>query len=184
MNSIDIDTWNRFENRVLNLLQYPEEYLKQLGKDFQPFVCVLRLWKYPTFAEYSSYLVFKPAGHLAKSEFLLVTVIWNRPEELRNFSDPTNGLKYRLSSSVDPLITFHHTWLEPDVVLNSLQSLQCLNCQPFPDCSSINLDGIITGIEVQSSSQQTSFSWINNGPSQWGELIDLVENLYHKFNGS
>src|SRR5215813_11746554 len=62
----------------------PQEVVRSL----QPLLC---LWHYPAFSAYTSWTVFDPPDDAHTR--LVRQVQWDRPHDMRRFSDPLEGVK-------------------------------------------------------------------------------------------
>jgi hypothetical protein len=66
-----------------------EKCLRDPGKHLPYRRMLLRLWRYPSFDQWTSWLVYVPVGRYTESDSpIVVQVIWNRRFDYERFSSP------------------------------------------------------------------------------------------------
>src|SRR6202008_1448513 len=100
---------------------------------------LLRLWHYPSFASWTSLLIYVPVARYQQSESpVVIEAVWDRPFDATRFNDPMKGLAHGLSTT--PTVTVKQASLSPSLLDSKLRSLEEISL-PITIDRSIILDG-------------------------------------------
>lgn len=158
-------------------LRWPEIDLPQHNQ-------VLRLWRYPSFEPYVSWLVYSPvARYRDVNSSLAVRVSWDRPFDTARFRDPMKGLAH--GSAVEPAITLKQIEIPVTDVDSRLATLASIKVPVMID-RSIVVDGEICGFESFGLTT-VRLTWCSNAPDTWqpivdwaAETIDFLEQAFER----
>ena len=134
---------------------------------------LLRLWRYPSFDQWTSWLVYVPVGRYTESDSpIVVEVIWNRRFDYERFSNPMKGLAHGFSTA--PTVTLREAEV-PLVTLNSqLLSLQQISA-PLLIGRSVVLDGEQFGLETFGNTAAFRLSWWSIAEEAWQPIVCWAE---------
>ena len=158
-----------------------EKQLQHPDVDLPHCTPLLRLWHYPSFDSWISFLVYVPAPryeHSVSSQ--VVEVIWNQPFDAVRFNDPMKGLAHGLSTT--PTITIRQAPISPTQLASLTSSLQKITL-PMELDRSIVLDGTILGLATFGMPAAMELTWYPNMEA-WSVLTDWateVRSLLTKF---
>ena len=145
-------------------LQHPEVHLPHHS-------LLLRLWHYPSFAPWTSLLVYVPGIRYEQSESpLVIAATWNRPFDAQRFTDPMKGLAHGLSTA--PTITLKQASLSPSLLDVNLRRLEAIALPLILD-RSIGVDGAGFGIETAS----VRLRWHASQREPWLPLREWYEQM-------
>ena len=120
-------------------LQFPEVHLPHHKKLF-------RIWRYPSFEPYVSWIVFAPLERYAKSDSpMVVEVRWNRPFDSIRFHDPIKGVAHGFS--ISPTVDLRQAELLSNQVESTTANLEKIQVPLMID-ESIGIDGESFGFET------------------------------------
>lgn len=170
--------WADLESKALELLAYcsqPEGYKR-------PASAVLRLWNYPSFGVYTSWVVYRisPAGE--ELEYIVEEKVWDRPSDAQRMFDPLVGSQHPLKFSVSTTISTRSTVLLKSKVVQMLEELSSLRFRPFCDDGSFGLDGETFGVETFGF-QKTLIEWRCDGPAELQELARWAQKARSQLAG-
>ena len=113
---------------------------------------VLRLWHYPSFDRYTSWLVYSPLAQ-EDANAIVVRSIWEQAFDAHRFIDPLDGLKHGFSS--EPSMSLQQVELSREKLAPRLTTLGEIAPAAFVDEPGIAIDGASFGIETAGR----SFTW-------------------------
>ena len=135
-----------YREEFAKLIALAEKRLQYPGVDLPHHQELFRLWRYPSFEQYVSWLVYSPVPRYADLDSpIAVRVSWDRPFDAARFRDPMKGLAHGLSTT--PTISLDQAELSRDEFESILSSLQLINLPMVID-RSIVLDGERCGFET------------------------------------
>jgi hypothetical protein len=142
-------------------LAHPEVYpgLKERRRDQHKIL----LWRYPSFAPYSSWSIFQVNNH-----HWVRRIEWQRS---RPFP----------SDNVDPYTYGCEALLAPKVANELLSALGAIAFRPFQQPELRGTDGTVCGIEVGSDWLPCSLTWWQLPAADWQPLADWFERVVTEF---
>jgi hypothetical protein len=153
-----------------------EGILKGPEVDLPHHKSLLRLWHYPSFDRYVSWLVYGALPRYQKSDSPLVCeVVWDRPFDFQRFSDPLKGLKHGFSP--EPTITLKQAEVPPDELELRLTNLREIALPVFIDDGSIGLDGESFGVETFGFKSTVRLMWWSDNYERWNSIVDWFEDM-------
>jgi hypothetical protein len=143
---------------------------REVVRDLQP---LLRLWHYPAFFAHTSWTVFDPPdqAHLR----LVRQVQWDRPHDMRRFSDPLEGVKQGFHAP--PSIGVRDARVADDGLRTHLEELGRL---PIPVAgieAPFGVDGEDFGLHWYDAYLTTHLQWWAEGPRAWSAFTAAVTRL-------
>lgn len=148
-------------------LQYPEIHLPHHRELF-------RLWRYPSFEQHVSWLVYSPVPRYAELDSpIAVKVTWDRPLDVMRFRDPMKGLTHGLCT--EPTITLNQIELSRDGLESRLAGLQLIKLPVVMD-RSVVLDGDRCGFETFGITG-VRLTWWSNTPEAWKPIVEWVNEM-------
>lgn len=134
---------------------------------------LLRLWHYPSFDSWTSFLVCVPFARFNQSESpMVVAATWNRQFDATRFNDPMKGLAHGLSST--PTISLKQASLSAATLDSTLRLLEQV-ALPIVLDRSIVLDGEEFGVETFGMLTAVRVRWHSNPGGAWLPLLDWFE---------
>ena len=147
-------------------LQYPDVDLPHHHELF-------RLWRYPSFEPYVSWLVYSPVARYAEVDSpIAVKVSWDRPFDAARFRDPMKGLAYSLST--EPTILLNQVELSRHDLESRLSSLQLIKFPVMID-KSVVLDGERCGFE-NFGVTGVRLTW-SITPETWKPIVEWADEM-------
>lgn len=113
---------------------------------------VVRLWHYPSFDRYTSWLVYSPLPQ-KDANAIGVRAVWEQAFDAHRFIDPLDGLKHGFSS--EPSMSLQQVDLSREELEPRLNALGRITPNAFIDDSGVAVDGASFGIETAGR----SFTW-------------------------
>jgi hypothetical protein len=154
--------WKILEENAMHLLLNPDELIED--KNLNLF---LRLWQYPPFERHISWTVYTEKN---KKEILLIQkTIWNRPADIKKFSDPRAGITQKFH--IKPRISNKVKTLQAELFEPYIEELLKISVPPLINKeNNTGGDGIRFGFEFRRSRADASFSWCSGAPPEWQTL--------------
>jgi hypothetical protein len=136
---------------------------------------LLRLWCYPSFERWTSWLVYVPVQRLTQPDSPIVAeVTWDRPFDVERFTNPLKGLAHGLSST--PTITLKQAGVPSEMLNSQLLSLEQISV-PVMVHTSLGLDGEECGLETFGMAAAVRLIWQSNIPEAWQPVVRWAEEL-------
>lgn len=170
--------WVDLESKALELLAYSSRPEGEKG----PASAVLRLWHYPSFGVYTSWVVYRIAPAGEEIEYIVEEKVWDRPSDALRMFDPLVGSQHPLKFSVNTTVSTRSTVLLNCKVDQMLEELSSLRFRLFCDDGSFGLDGETFGVETFGS-QKTSIEWRCDGPAELQELAKWAQKARSQLAG-
>ncbi|MCI0661176.1 MAG: hypothetical protein L0220_08905 [Acidobacteria bacterium] len=174
--------FKELESRAVYCLSHPEE-LEPINRQMR---AVYRLWHYPSFGDYKSWLVFLPLRDIENPEFTISReVTWRREIDAQRFTNPSVGLQMGFHTKPSLEVV--------DVIVNlkdlneQLEKLDNIEISISPISKIIGLNGEMYGFQDLNPLQEICLEWWSTGPREWAELIswaagmrEFLENHFRK----
>jgi len=153
--------------RAAELLERPDVRLPH-------HAALLRLWHYPSFSRFSSWLVYLP--HARRDEApVVIESVWDRRFDAARFSGPTEGLKHGFST--EPTMAVRRGELPAEELSGRVASLRRIVVPPFLDDGAIVLDGDAFGVETYASKTAARLSWWSSWYEEWRPLVSWADSM-------
>jgi hypothetical protein len=163
------------EERAQYALEHAEDVEpRQLLRGLTP---AIRLWYYPSFANYSSWTLFRPSsrGSSPQEAWLIRRIIWRRVYQ------------FHAMFHTDPDLFIHTVWVPYAIIaefVDVIVSLQGFHSYPAEGTGNV-CDGNWIGIQVESETAQNRLIWWDDGSGkrlwqdleQWQQIVDAVNQL-------
>jgi len=148
-------------------LQYPEVHLPHHKKLF-------RIWRYPSFEPYVSWMVFVPLERYAKFDLpMVVEVKWNRLFDSMRFHDPMKGVAHGFS--ISPTVDFRQAELLRNQVEWRTANLEKIKV-PLMINESIGVDGESFGFETFGFAA-IRLTWWSIRPDDWRPVFEWAKEM-------
>ncbi|HEV7891947.1 MAG TPA: hypothetical protein VGP08_14985 [Pyrinomonadaceae bacterium] len=135
---------------------------------------LLRLWHYPSFSHFSSWLVCLP--HARRDERpVVVESVWDRQFDTKRLLEPLEGLKHGFST--EPTISNRRGELPAEELRARVASLRRIAVPPFLEDDMIPLDGDTFGVETYASKAAARLVWWSERQEEWGPLVSWAEAM-------
>jgi hypothetical protein len=135
---------------------------------------LLRLWHYPSFSRFSSWLVYLPHARRDETPVVLESV-WNRQFDAERLLTPMEGLRHGFST--EPTISNRRAELPAEELSARVESLRRIVVPPFLEDGTVGLDGDLFGIETYSSKTAVRLRWWTMFYEEWGPLVSWAEAM-------
>jgi hypothetical protein len=173
--------WQGLIRAALERLDRPERIEPLPAANVQP---AIRLWRYPAFASWTSWLLFTPSPNRGpKGSPVLRTVEWAQQEDASRLFSPMEGLK--LGFDFRPSVSIKHSTLPLEEVTFLLEQLRSIKVAVFTK-PRIGLDGTSFGLETVDPFCSARVEWWEEGPPALASLkawYDDAVLLFGKANG-
>lgn len=141
-----------------------------------------RLWEYPAFADFTSWIVQDWGAAALHSETLTVyQIVWNRARDLLGFADPLEGVKQGFGAP--PTISTITRTIEADNLSPMLQDLATVGIRTAMIHEAVVLDGVEMGIHIEGANISIRATWRNEGPPEWETFTAAVGRCRELFRG-
>src|SRR5262249_43449368 len=129
--------FNQLTTQAMCRLERPQDTMPtETVNQLRPYC---RLWHYPSFGVYKSWLVFVPYKEKNLGLTMVRQVFWNRPGDFERFTNPFEGLKRGLS--INPTIDVTDATVKLEDLFQELSLLKDI-CIPISGFAQhIGLDG-------------------------------------------
>jgi hypothetical protein len=128
----------------------------------------LRLWHYPSFAYWSSWLLYCPLPRYDDIESLIVVrSVWDQMFDAQRFRDPMKGLTY--GYSIHPSISLNRSQLSRDRVEPRLSALREITVPVLFD-DAVGVDGESFGLEILGFRSSVRLTWWCEPSREWSAL--------------
>ena len=146
-------------------LQYPEVHLPHHKKLF-------RIWRYPSFEPYVSWIVFAPVERYANLDLpMVVEISWHRPFDALRFHDPMKGLAHGFS--ISPAVDLRQAELLPSQIEWRMTNLETIQIPLLID-ESIGVDGESFGFETYGFAA-IRLTWSSLMPESWKAIVEWAK---------
>ncbi len=144
----------------------PQEVVRHL----QP---LLRLWHYRAFLAHTSWTVFDPPDQAHTR--LVRQVQWDRPHDMRRFSNPLEGVKQGFHAP--PLLSVRDARVAGDRLHSHLEELSRLPIPVVGIEAPFGVDGEVFGLQCYGYFLATQLQWWADGPRAWSAFTAAVTRL-------
>lgn len=156
------------QRELAELSARAEELLERPGVRLPHHTPLVRLWHYPSFARFSSWLVCLP--HARRDEKpVVVESVWDRPLDTKRLLEPLEGLRHGFST--EPTIAVRRGELPAEELGARVESLRRIVVPPFLEDGTVGLDGDLFGVETYSSKAAVRLRWWTMFYEEWGPLV-------------
>ena len=164
----------RYSEEFGELTKHAERLLKCPDVDLPHHRELLRLWRFPSFAEYESWLVYTPVARYANVDSpCVVKVSWDRPFDYARFHDPMKGLVHGLA--LEPAIKLRRSEVSEPELQSRLAGLELINLRLLMH-KSITLDGEQFGLE-SFGEPAVRITWQSAVPEPWRPLAEWAGGM-------
>jgi len=164
-----------YRKEFAELTALAENQLEPHETDLPHHSVLFRLWRYPSFQPYLSWLVYMPRLPYQKTEAPFVLEIsWNRPLDSARFTDPMKGIAMGLS--VAPTVNRRQAELLQAALDLRLESLQKIRLPVVID-GSVGLDGEIFGLETFGFMTSIRLEWWSETSDEWTPLVSWAKEV-------
>ncbi len=153
--------WKILEENAMRLLLNPAELVEE--KSFDLF---LRLWQYPSFERHIVWAVYTEKNK--KENLLIQKAIWNRPADVKKFSDPRAAVTQKFHTK--PRVSSKVRTVKAEILDPFFEELVKINLPPLINENTTGVDGIRFGFEFRKFRASASFCWWNAAPPEWQTL--------------
>jgi hypothetical protein len=134
---------------------------------------LLRLWHYPACFAHTSWTIFGPLD--SADTQLVRQVQWDRPHDMRRFSDPLEGVKQGFHTP--PSVSVRDAWVAGDTLCYHLEELGRLPIPVVGIEAPFGVDGEVFGLQCCRHFLATQLQWWAEGPRAWSAFTAAVTRL-------
>ena len=133
-----------------------------------------RLWNYPSFGEYKSWLLFLPSAHDWEFTFAR-EITWKRQDDIERLTNPMVGLQKGFHTS--PSIEVVDAVVDIKRLNEHLRNLRKIRVPAGDFQEPFGLDGEGNGFQTFTFGGRFRMEWWCNGPEEWQEFINWFAGM-------